>query len=192
MANNCFYQMQIQGKEEGVDEFIKIIQADYNYNEENKCVPERHLWRVFEACVDDEYINDGIKTVMISGDCAWSVYSCMCDGACTYQSQNPDRNGTTLKAESERLNLAIEVYSEECGCAFMEHFVFVNGEQLVDKCVDWHEYPAYDYESVEELNEDYGTDFTQEEFEGNEYLQDGGMEWVFGDWTEKLKEMSND
>ena len=186
MANNCFYQMKVQGKVESVDEFIKIIQADYNYSDENKQVPERHLWRVFEACVDDEYIDDGIKTVMISGDCAWSVYSCMCDGACTYQSQNPDRNGTTLKAESDRLNLAIEVYSEEPGCCFMEHFVFINGKQLINECVDWHEYPAYDYENVEALNEEYGTDFTQEEFEGNEYLQDGGMDWNFSDWLDKL------
>jgi hypothetical protein len=186
MANNCFYQMQVQGAQENVDEFIKIIKANYYYDDNGKCNVDRHFWRVFEACVDDEYVKNCIKTAMISGDCAWSVYSCMCDGKWTYQDQFKDDSGTTLKIESERLHLAIEVYSEECGCAFMEHFVFVNGEQLIDECVDWNEYPAYDYESVEELNEDYGTNFTQEEFEGNEYLQVGGMDWDFSDWTEKL------
>ena len=181
--------MQVQGKEENVDEFIKIIQSNYVYDENGKCNVDRHLWRVFEAYVEDESIEDDIKTVMISGDCAWSVYSCMCDGVHTYQNQFIGRNGTTLKIESERLRLAIEVYSEECGCCFMEHFVFVNGEQLVDDCVDWHEYSTEDYENVEELNEDYGTNFTQEEFEGNEYIQVGGMDWDFDDWTDKIRDI---
>lgn len=186
MANNCFYQVQVQGKEENVNEFIEIIQADYSYDTANKRIPDRHFWRVFEACVDNEVVENGIKTALITGDCAWSVYSCMCDGAHTYQSSNPGRNGTTLKIESERLHLAIEVYSEECGMGFMEHFVFVNGEQLVDMCVDWGEFCTEDYENVEEMNENCYTNFTKEEFEANEFLHVGGIDWDFHDWTEQL------
>ena len=187
MPNLCSYAMRIQGKEEQVDEFVKIIQAEYHYDSNGKCNVDRHLWRVFDAYLDDEDIENGIKTTTLSGSCAWSVYSCMCEGAHTYQSEHPDGNGTTLQIESERLELAIEVFSEECGNAFMEHFAFVKGKCLINECVEWNEYACFDYENVDDMNAQWGTNFTQEQFEENDFLSTGGMEWVFSDWTEELE-----
>ena len=186
MPNYCDYSMRVQGKPEAVDEFVKIMQADYEYDNDGNCNVDRHLWRVFEAYVDDSWMLKGIKTVSLSGYCAWSVHSCMCDGQFTYQSQRPNGNGTTLQAESERLQLAIEVYSSEPGCCFMEHFVFVNGEEKENECVEWQEFYTGDYDSVEEFNAEYGTNFTQEEFESDEYISVGGMDWDFNDWTPYL------
>lgn len=190
MANNCFYKMKVQGSESNVNEFIKLIQVNYAYDDHNNCYNpsdnykpvERHLWRVFNADVDEEYVGNKGKIAYISGDCAWSVYCCMCEGKHTYQFQYPNSKGTSLRQESERLQLTIEVFSEECGCCFMEHYVFQNGKCKVDSCVDWCEYCTLDYESVEEMNEDCGTNFTQEQFDAEEYISVGGLDWEFGKW----------
>lgn len=186
MPNYCNYSMRVVGKETNVDEFINIIQTDYAFDDNGKCSVDRHFWRVFEAEVTNENIKDDIKSVIIDGYCAWSVYSCMFDGHLTYQHDHPDAKagGTTLQFESARLNLDIEVFSEEPGCAFMEHYLIRNGEIEIDDCVDFFECCADDYETVEEMNDDLETDITQEEFDyANEYcdgyVRRGGMEWDF-------------
>lgn len=190
MANDCFYSMKVQGKPENVEDFLQMIQVNYAYDDNGNCYNpsdnnkpvERHLWRVFEAYLNDDCTEDGIRTITVDGNCAWSVYCCMCEGEYTYQTQNQGLKGTTLQKESERLQLTIEVFSEECGMCFMEHYVFVNGECKVDDCVDWYEYCTSDYDTVEEMNEDCDTDFTQEQFEAEDYISVGGLEWEFGNW----------
>ena len=179
MPNYCNYSMEISGKPADVDEFVKIIQADYKYKD-GICNVERHLWRVFSADAYDEKISNGIKTTCVSGDCAWSVSSCMTGEG--YQADYPDRNGTTLQEESKRLNLAIEVYSEEPGVGFMEHYLYIDGEEIYNECVDWNEYWPDDFDSVEEMNEECGTNFTLEEFESGDRLETGGFDWDFGVW----------
>lgn len=186
MPNYCNYSMRVVGKETNVDEFIKIIQTDYHFDDNGKCSVDRHFWRVFEADVADEDVTDGIKTVTIDGYCAWSVYSCMFDGPHTYQGDHsdPKSGGTTLPLESARLHLDIELFSEEMGCEFMEHYLIRNGKVEIEDCVYFAEYCTDDYETVEEMNEDLGTDVTQEEFDyANKhcdgYIRRGGMEWDF-------------
>ena len=55
MPNYCTYDMKVKAKnKENLLEFIKIIQSDYDYDN-NKFTAARHLWRVFEAnCEEDE------------------------------------------------------------------------------------------------------------------------------------------
>lgn len=186
MPNYCNYSMKVKGSATNVDEFIKIIQVDYDFDDNGQCNVDRHFWRVFEADVTDENIEDGYKEVIIQGYCAWSVYSCMFNGPNTYQSNHPDPKdgGTTLPLESARLQLDIEVFSEESGDGFMEHYLIQNGEFEINDCVDFVEYCTDDYETVEEMNTDLETDITQEEFDyANEncdgYVRRGGFEWDF-------------
>ena len=186
MPNYCNYSMKVVGKETKVDEFIKIIQSDYHFDDNGKCNVDRHMWRVFEADVTDECIVDDIKSVIICGYCAWSVYSCMFDGPNTYQGDHcsPTDGGTTLQIESARLGLDIEVFSEETGCCFMEHYLIRNGVIEIDDCVDFYEYCTDNYETVEEMNEELATNITQEEFDYannycDGYVHSGGMEWDF-------------
>ena len=88
--------------------------------------------------------------------------------------------GTTLLIESERLNLDIEVYSEECGCCFQEHYIIKQGEMVCDECVDWECYDIYDYETKEEAEEDLCVEFTDEEWENrDDRITRGG----FGEWV---------
>ena len=107
-----------------------------------RCTGPRHMFRVFETYVNRS--KDELNASYISGYCAWSVYSCMFKGDYTYYNdflkdygnRYIGFMGTTLPDESRRLNLKIEVYSEEPGLAFMEHFLIDNGEILIEDCVD--------------------------------------------------------
>lgn len=157
MPNYCVYNMKVTGRQEDVDQFIKELQVtDYSYNDYGCSGIEeglRHLCRVFSADViydipnkikidvDNSVI---LRDVILSGDCAWSVASCMTDSPTSYYNQLRERYGnrskaTTLKLESKILNLIIEVYSEEPGCCFSEHMLYVNGEEIIDECVDYYE-----------------------------------------------------
>lgn len=182
MPNYCSYEMRVRGKEEAVEEFIEILQADYRFDENRQCDCERHFWRVFDANVLDKHFENGEGYAEINGDCAWSVYSCMCDGSFTYNNDFPNMGGTTLQAESERLNISIEVFSSEPGCQFMEHYVYDNGHCVAEECEDWEEYCTDDFETVEEMNAECGTDFTKEEFEENDFLSIGGISWEYDLW----------
>ena len=75
MPNYCSYDMKVKAKnKENLLEFIKIIQSDYDYDN-NKFTAARHLWRVFEAdCEEDEIEeSEDCFSIIIYGNCAWSV-----------------------------------------------------------------------------------------------------------------------
>lgn len=183
MPNICLYSMCVKGKKENIEEFIKVIQADYDYDK-MKFTHDRHLFRVFSA--DDngiEQVDDNdVYEVIINGDCAWSVGSCMFESY--YYNSLKERfpnefRGTTLQIESERLGLDIEVYSEESGCCFQEHYVICNGDIVVDESEDWYEYYIGDYETKAEAEEDLGITITDEEWNsGEDFISRGG----FGSW----------
>ena len=184
MPNYCYYQMCVKGSKKNVDEFIKVINAHYDYGT-MEFSHDRHFFRVFEAnCDEIEEVDDDVYKAYISGDCAWSVSTCMLENG--YYKDVKERypkyfRGTTLPIESQRLNLAIEVYSEECGMCFSEHYQIVNGEMLIDECVDYEEYYIGDYNSRLDAEEDLGIEITKEEWNsGEEYIKRGGFEeWYF-------------
>ena len=105
-----------------------------------------HLFRVFEAnvnetecfCLPPDENGDIIRT--ISGYCAWSVYSCMFEGRCTYYNdfmrdfgiRYIGFFGTTIPKLSRLLNLDIEIFSEETGVCFQEHYRVTNGNIIIN------------------------------------------------------------
>lgn len=176
------YSMCVKGKRENVEEFIKVIQSGYDYGT-MEFDYDRHFFRVFEAYYDKiEKLGDDMSQVVIKGNCAWSVNSCMFEdgyyGRWKTEYKNEFR-GTTLPIESERLGLDIEVFSEECGMCFQEHYVIINGDVIINECVDWEEYCIDEYETKEEAEEDLGIEITDEEWEEHEFISRGG----FGDWN---------
>lgn len=184
MPNYCNYEMKVTGTKENVEEFITIIQADYHIEKDGTCDCDRHFWRVFEADVLKTGVQDNDYYAILAGHCAWSVYACMFDGEDTYNEDCKGEGGTSLGIETERLNLVVECFSEEPGCGFEEHYVFVNGKLIVDEVMeDYKEYDTTRFETVEEMNEHYGTSFTKEEFEKDFYLYTGGFkEWKYDTW----------
>lgn len=189
MPNICNYSMRVKGKKENIEEFIKVMKADYNYNT-MEFTADRHMYRIFEAYLetDIEEVDDDVYAVTINGDCAWSVNSCMFDNGFSYYGRNKNDygdkfRGTTVPIESKRLELDIEIFSEETGCCFMEHYIVRKGDVEVDECVDYYEYYVEDYETKEEAEEDLDIKITDEEWDNREdndyYINRGGIEWDF-------------
>ena len=182
MPNYCNYSMCVKCTKENVEEFVKVIKADYDYNN-MQFTYHRHMFRVFEAeCNEIEEIDCGVYRTIINGYCAWSVATCMLEDG--YYRDNRKKfginsRGTTLIKESDMLNLEIEVFSEECGCCFQEHYVFDNGEVLCDDCVDYEEYWFDDYETKEEAEEELEIDITDEEWVEGFSSCGGFSEWSF-------------
>ena len=129
MANNAFYLMKVVGNRDNVEAFIRAMKWQGEYTEQG-------IGRVFNADVYEQEDN----YAMIEGDCAWSVVSAM----------RNEGNPNNIEKLSTRLNLAIEVYCEECGFEFQEHFLVMNGDVIIDECVDWEEYAVEDFETKEE------------------------------------------
>lgn len=139
MPNYCNYEMKVKGSKKAIQRVVKCLEADYNYSLGIK--PEKHFFRVFDVYYDKPYKNeDGTYTLIIGGYCAWSVYSAMLDTGDTsyYGSLKHDYptifNGTTLEEQSK--NCEIEVFSEEEGMGFSEHYLFKNGKCLIDETAD--------------------------------------------------------
>lgn len=180
MANLCSLSMRVIGKQEDVERFIKIArQEDAEY----------YMGRGADLEISDrETISENKYCVVANGWCKWSVYSAMYDNAIDMRT-HPDRwcgdlcgSPITINEASEILNVEVEVYSEEPGCCFMEHYVIISGDWIVEECVEYNEYCTLDFDTVEEMNKEFGTHFTKEEFEENDYLHTGGMDWDFGEY----------
>lgn len=152
MANNCFYDMHIVGKKDDVDYLIDQIK-------------EGKTGRVFSVDVyeyeekeesDYPYMYQHNEThAYICGDCAWSVFS-------TFLTANGNNFKNILKSRK----LLVEIYSEEPGCGFMEHYMWEFGEERLNETRDYYT------ETIDNLEEDQDA---LEEFLENELVKEKGI-----------------
>lgn len=166
MANNCLFDYKIVGKEENVDELIRMMKWQGEFEDSG-------LGRIYEIW-DDEKVDrrDGTVAVLGYGDCAWSVLTAM---------RNYGGRAPSLESETERLGLKIEIYSSEPGCAFQEHVIIDNGKVIEEECVDYEEHWVWEFDTIEEYNKEYGTNFTEDMVdEGN--IKIGGFGDEYGVW----------
>lgn len=177
MANICSFLMKVRGNKEDIIQFHKAL------NQEGK------IWMGRGADADLEFEDDDFAS--LSGWCKWSVVSALIDNAISMRTE-PERwhrepgeeehEYITLYEACKRWNLAMEVYSEEGGCQFQEHFICDKGEVICEDCVEWEEYDIGDYESKEEAEEDLDVEFTDEEWANHDdyRITRGGFEnWDF-------------
>lgn len=160
MPNYCDFEMKVKGSKTTIARVLKCMNTDYNYSEGKPS--HKHFFRVFQADKSGEPVKneDGTYTQVVYGYCAWSVSSCMLDGNFSYYDSVKKNHpeifmGTTLAEQSK--DCTIEVFSEEPGMCFSEHYIFKNGECLCsDECeitsggydengqptedIDWDEY----------------------------------------------------
>lgn len=171
MANNCYFEMLIKGTKESCEEWVKRM---CSHNEPN------HFYRIFTCEVyESEYIDEAKNEYMmeICGDCAWSLESC-----CRASGYS---NGIDLFAvNTKELNLRMEVFSEETGMCFQEHYIYDRGICKADECVDYHEYwyTESEYGSFEEYKKIYKIpdEITEEDFDENGICKVGGFdEWEY-------------
>lgn len=159
----------------GIDEDAYII------NDKNEKIPvEHHIgYRVFEAYKVSESDKDkqGNITAYISGYCAWSIASCMFDGPWSYftnvkneinenKSLNKlqkkqalkNRKAITIVDACKKLNVDVEIFSNESGMCFAEHY-YINskGVKEIDDCVDFEEICIEECSSYEQFVKDNPT-----------------------------------
>jgi len=140
MANDCLYEMKIRGSKKAITRVVKCLNTYYDYDEGKP--KHRHFFRVFECVNEDEFVDnkDGTFTKYVFGYCAWSVNSAMIDkGKHSYYHYLKEEfhdifMGTTLAEQSR--DCVIEVFSEEEGCGFSEHYIFDHGTCECDNCVE--------------------------------------------------------
>lgn len=161
MANICNFSMIVKGKKENIEQFIDMMEQ------------KGTVWMGRGAVVDftdmEEVENEKYRC-QIDGNTKWSVYSSMISNAISMRTE-PNKWGfgegvdktklsfVTLFEACKQLELDMEVYSEECGCCFQEHYLFIDGELVADECVEY----------VEKYNE-----------ETEEYESSGGFDnWDF-------------
>ena len=165
MSDDCLFWMNITGTKRSIDEMVQILNAQYN----NSPNDPRHFWRVRSAGIQTmNEVKKGIYTSEVEGSCAHSVYTAMCDGPNTYQADFPNGNGTTLKIESERLHLVIEITSDVGGEeGFQESMYFVFGKERFSECISNKEYwyDEYEFSSIADFNERYNLSATQEDLD---------------------------
>lgn len=184
MPNCCNFLMKITGKEEAVKEVVQVIKADYDYST-NEFSFDRHLWRVFEADVTEEDYNETHDYyAIVSGNCAWSVSSCMLDRPHSYQNRyknDEDNRGTDIVTESRNLGVIVEIYSSEPGVGLQEHYYINKGNIEINQCVEYEEhFWDQDEYTMEDYNEEYGTNFTEDQFDEDGCCKIGGFEnWDF-------------
>lgn len=178
MANICSFKMRVSGAHDNIMKFYHAM------------MQEGDIWMGRGAEVEIDFEDDNLAE--LNGWCKWSVQSALIDNAVSMRT-NPDKwfigdsapkEFITLWEACERWDLDMEVYSEEPGCEFQEHYVCRGGDIDCYDCIEWSEYFVDEYDTKEEAEDDFGTIFTDEEWanrEQNDYcIRRGGFEnWDF-------------
>lgn len=175
MANVCSFIMCVKGTHDNIEKF-------YNAMSQNGKI---YMGRGADASIQH---NDEEGNAFIDGWCKWSIQSSLIDNAVSMR-ENPNSwywgegvdastlEFVTLWEACERWNLDMEVYSEEPGCCFQEHYMYIDGEVTCD-CVEWNEYCLDDYETKSEAEQDLEINITAEEWAEGGFISRGG----FGSW----------
>ena len=177
MANLCSFSMNVKGSHENIEKF-------YNAMSQNGTI---YMGRGADAQIQ---YDDEDSMAFIDGWCKWSIQSALIDNAISmrnepdkwYFGENIDKTKLefiTLIEAGERWNLTMEVYSEECGCCFQEHYLIRDGIIEINECVDWNEYFLDDYVTKEEAEAELEITITDDEWK-EKYIERGGFkEWAF-------------
>ena len=166
MANDCEYWLRIRGKKQNVSDFLHILNGEGPLVEtmdtvwsgkDNKWIERKILmpdWSGRADIGEMEFVEadvkkadqDKIVTVEASGVCAWSVQSSLREGH------------HSIDALFEEFDISdMEIWSDEPGIGFREHYYYKQGEGLVVE--DEHDYDTllegfYDAEGDEDADED--------------------------------------
>lgn len=167
MANYCEYTMKITGRKEVVNELIEMMKWQGKHTDNG-------LGRIYDCWVEDaEEYDETFVSVYANGNCAWSVLTAMRN----YKGRHP-----SLESETKRLGLLVEVYSSEPGMCFQEHCMIDKGSVVIDECIDYEEHYIGDFDTIEEYNEEYRTNFTEEMIQDEEYIYIGGYGDEYGNF----------
>ena len=178
MANICGFSMLIRGNHNDIESFYNAMSQKGNI----------YMGRGADATL--EFEDDNVAR--IEGWCKWSIQSALIDNAISmrtnptmwYWGEGVNANKLqfiTLFEACSKWNLDMEVYSEECGCCFQEHYVCINGDVICDECVEYNEYCIDEFQTKEDAEAELGIKISDEEWNsGESFISRGGFEnWDF-------------
>lgn len=117
MANDCCYKLIAIGSYEDLLELDKIGNYKSNYS----------FYRVFSFDGTIEENREGKFQLSAFGDCAWSVQNCFFDISTPEPYINSLDEAVTrinLKDYAKEHNIEFEIWAEESGNAFIEHYYY--------------------------------------------------------------------
>ena len=156
MANYCGYSMKVKGEKDNVILWL------------HKMTGKSEDDRLGGFYTTDVYEEED-DCIYICGDCKWSVESCF-------------QGDADLIAElSKELDIEVEIWSEEPGWEFQEHFLYKKGICYANDCIEWHmyywdniDYPTFKEYADEEWNGECPVD--EDDFDEDGYAYSGGFE----------------
>lgn len=135
MANNCCYEMLAVSKnKESLDRLVRIM----NYKD-----PEYYLYRVFfvkeyERNTEPPKYLDEFHYIKLVGDVAWSARPWVHDNRDLTIKSKSGAHYSNLREICKALDIGVEVFTEEPGVGFQEHYrVDHNGELTWNECAVW-------------------------------------------------------
>lgn len=190
MANTCSFQIRAKGSSDGLKKFVKAMVG-------------RGAWLCFYECrgpvesVEGNKELDGVFSngfFEADGECKWSVKFALIDNADSMAEQKKTGSGMWCTGDefvekdqfkslwtcAEEYGVEFELYSEEIGFEFQEHFAYVDG-QRTEECVKYAEYCLEEYHTREEAQAELNIPISVEDWEEG-YVHVGG----FDDWDFKL------
>lgn len=175
MANYCYYTAKAIGSKEAVEEFARILARENEFTNSGIGSATDFEWEPAEKTHAK-----GIWTIEGQGSCGWSIVSGMMEEGSS--DRYPVR---TLESETERLHIAVELYSSEPSIGFQEHVVIVNGQVMENQCVEYEEYFLENgLNDLASFNEKHGTACTERDINHNGEICFGGFGERFGDFKE--------
>lgn len=178
MANICDFSMCVKGTHDDIEKFYNAMTQNGNI----------YMGRGADAEIQYEDEEGG---AFIDGWCKWSIQSALIDDAISmrnepdkwYFGDNIDKSNLefiTLIEACRKWNITMEVYSEETGCCFQEHYLIRNGDIELDECIDYYEYCLGDFRTKEEAEKELEVTITDEEWDNEGLISKGGFEdWEF-------------
>lgn len=125
MANNCYFDLHVTCKNpEGVSAILDAFDLDVDSPSANP------IGAISYTCIYDKghhktkEFGYGDYFAYIDGDCKWSVQSAILDK-------------NRLQEIISKYKLNLEIYSEEPGCGFMEHYLWEEGELVLSESADF-------------------------------------------------------
>lgn|SRR5574344_3115569 len=146
MPNYCNYKLLAKGKKDNLERLLIIMKREYDEG--------KHMWRIFEA--EGYYVDKENTSIIISGYCAWSVWSCMFNGPYTYNKDFGGENGqgVSITTLADILGLKIEILSCEPGLCFMEHYIIDNNKLIYKNESSYDEIYIGEHETYIDLIKD--------------------------------------
>ncbi len=182
MSNQCFYEMKMAGSKEAVSELAQILDREGGFRNDGIGYA-----RSFAAGPATKTLGKDVYTLTGKGTCARSVYLALRREGISEMLAGTRFEGTPLRSlegESERLHVAVELYSSEPQMGFQEHLLVADGQILKEECLS---YEIVDAESVlgnvEAFNQKYGTSLTEKEVEETDVFYIGGYGEHFGEFS---------